>query len=145
MHPFPRDHFSGLVSVGEHEVSVVLRRIISLLIAFPLGAALVAIAVSNRHPVQLILDPFRPETPALSVQLPFYAYLLGSLVLGVILGGMATWMGQSRWRRTARTQGQRAQRFQAEADRLARERDANISSGVAANASAPKALAIAGR
>ena len=42
-----------------------LRRILSLLIAFPLGAALVAIAVSNRHPVQLILDPFRPEQPAL--------------------------------------------------------------------------------
>lgn len=48
-----------------------LRRILSLLVAFPLGAALVAIAVSNRHPVQLILDPFRPETPALSVELPF--------------------------------------------------------------------------
>jgi len=55
-----------------------LRRILSLLVAFPLGAALVAIAVSNRHPVQLILDPFRPETPALSVELPFYAYLLGA-------------------------------------------------------------------
>jgi hypothetical protein len=107
----------------------VLRRILSLLIAFPLGAALVAIAVSNRHSVQLILDPFRPENPALSVSLPFYAYLLGALTLGVILGGMATWMGQSRWRRTARTQGQRAARYQAEADRLARERDKSIALG----------------
>ena len=103
-----------------------LRRIVSLLIAFPLGAILVAIAVSNRQAVQLILDPFRPETPALSVTLPFYAYLLGALTVGVILGGMATWMGQSRWRRTARTQGQRAARYQAEADRLARERDKSI-------------------
>jgi uncharacterized integral membrane protein len=118
----------------------VLRRIVSLLIAFPLGAALVAIAVSNRHPVQLVLDPFRPETPALALQLPFYAYLLGALVVGVILGGMATWMGQSRWRRTARTQGQRAARYQAEADRLARERDSTV-----AAASSGKSLAIAGR
>ncbi len=106
-----------------------LRRILSLLIAFPLGAALVAIAVSNRHSVQLILDPFRPEQPALSVQLPFYAYLLGALVLGVMLGGAATWLGQSRWRRTARTQGHRAQRWQAEADRLSRERDNAGASG----------------
>lgn len=105
-----------------------LRRIVSLLVAFPVGVALVAIAVSNRHPVQLILDPFRPETPALSLELPFYAYLLGALVAGVILGGMATWMGQSRWRRTARAQGQRAARFQAEADRLSRERDTQTSS-----------------
>ena len=114
-----------------------LRRLASLLIAFPLGAVLVAIAISNRQPVALILDPFRPETPALSVTLPFYAYLLGALVTGAILGGLATWMGQSRWRRTARTQGQRAARFQAEADRLARERDAGVASG--------KNLAIAGR
>lgn len=106
-----------------------LRRIVSLLVAFPVGVALVAIAVSNRHPVQLILDPFRPETPALSLELPFYAYLLGALVTGVILGGMATWMGQSRWRRTARAQGQRAARFQAEADRLSRERDTEAGSG----------------
>ena len=116
-----------------------LRRLASLLIAFPLGAVLVAIAISNRQPVQLILDPFRPETPALSVQLPFYAYLLGSLVLGVLLGGMATWVGQSRWRHTARTQGNRAARFQAEADRLARERDSSIAGG------ATKSLAISGR
>jgi hypothetical protein len=116
----------------------VLRRILSLLIAFPLGAVLVAIAISNRHPVQLILDPFRPETPALAISLPFYAYLLGALTLGVILGGIATWMGQSRWRRTARTQGQRAQRYQAEADRLARERDNTV-------ASSAKTLAVAGR
>lgn len=115
-----------------------LRRLASLLIAFPLGAVLVAIAISNRQPVQLILDPFRPETPALSVQLPFYAYLLGSLVLGVLLGGMATWVGQSRWRHTARTQGNRAARFQAEADRLARERDRSIAGGA-------KSLAISGR
>jgi hypothetical protein len=114
------------------------RRVLSLIIGFPLGAVLVALAVSNRQPVTLVLDPFRPETPALSIDLPFYAYLIGALVVGVILGGMATWMGQSRWRQTARTQGRRAARWQAEADRLAREREA------AAQAPATD-LAIAGR
>lgn len=99
------------------------RRVLSLLIGFPVGVILVAIAVSNRQPVDLILDPFRPEAPALSIELPFYIYLMAALVIGVILGGVATWMGQSRWRQTARTQGRRAARWQAEADRLARERD----------------------
>jgi hypothetical protein len=103
----------------------VFRRILALFIAFPLGAALVAIAVSNRQSVALILDPFKPENPALSIEMPFYAYLLGALVVGVILGGVATWMGQSRWRQTARAQGQRAARWQAEADRLTREREAS--------------------
>ncbi len=114
-----------------------LRRLVSLLVAFPLGVVLVALAVSNRHAVQLVLDPFRPESPALALELPFYAYILGTLVLGVILGGVATWMSQSRWRRTARVQGQRAQRFEAEADRLTRLQEADVS--------APKQLAVAGR
>lgn len=114
-----------------------LRRLVSLLIAFPLGILLVAIAIANRHSVNLVLDPFNPETPALAVSLPFYGYLLGSLVVGVILGGMATWMGQSRWRRTARIQGQRAQRYEAEAERLTREREADVVR--------TKQLAVAGR
>ncbi len=114
-----------------------LRRLVSILIAFPLGIALVAIAVSNRHPVQLVLDPFKPEAPVLAVELPFYAYLLGALVIGVVLGGAATWFGQSRWRRTARVQGQRAQRYEAETERLTRERETDVTSG--------KPLALAGR
>ncbi|PPC87429.1 MAG: hypothetical protein CTY31_00355 [Hyphomicrobium sp.] len=111
-----------------------LRRIVTLLVAFPLGVILVAIAVSNRQTVQLVLDPFRPEAPALAINLPLYLFLLAALILGVMLGGFATWFGQSRWRRTARTQGQRAARWQAEADRLVRERDvhAKSSSGILA-------------
>ncbi len=105
------------------------RRIVSLLVAFPLGIAIVTLAVANRHQVRLVLDPFKPETPALSLELPFYMYLIGALVLGVILGGVATWMGQSRWRRTARVQGQKAARYQAEADRLTREREVTVPTG----------------
>ena len=105
------------------------RRIVSLLVAFPLGIVIVTLAVANRHQVRLVLDPFKPETPALSLELPFYMYLIGALVLGVILGGVATWMGQSRWRRTARVQGQKAARYQAEADRLTREREVTVPTG----------------
>jgi uncharacterized integral membrane protein len=114
------------------------RRILSLLIGFPLGIILVAIAVSNRQPVDLILDPFRPETPALSIELPFYIYLMAALVVGVVLGGLATWMGQSRWRQTARSHGRRAARWQAEADRLTRERETE-------NPTPGQTLAISGR
>ncbi|MGL4397540.1 MAG: lipopolysaccharide assembly protein LapA domain-containing protein [Hyphomicrobium sp.] len=122
-----------------------LKRLVTLLIAFPLGAALVAIAVSNRQPVQLVLDPFRPETPALAIELPFYVYLLGTLVLGVVLGGLATWLSQSRWRRTARVQLRRATRYEAETERLTRERDVTAQSASAASNASSAHLAIAGR
>jgi uncharacterized integral membrane protein len=99
-----------------------MRRIVWLLIALPAGLLLITLAVANRHEVQLTLDPFRPENP-LSVVLPFYVYLLASLIVGVLLGGAAMWMSQSRWRRSARVHGRSAARWQSEADRLTRERD----------------------
>jgi hypothetical protein len=102
----------------------VLRRIVWLLIALPAGLLLVTLAVVNRHEVRLVLDPFQPETPVVSLVLPFYAYLFATLLLGVVLGGTAVWLTQGRWRRSARVHGLSAVRWRAEADRLTRERDA---------------------
>lgn len=103
-----------------------LRRIIGLLIAFPAFLFLVTLAVTNKHPVMMKLDPFRPDDPTIALEIPFFYYLLGSLILGVLLGGAATWFTQSHWRRSARTRAQDAIRWRAEADRLARERDERI-------------------
>ena len=103
-----------------------LRRIIWFVIAFPVAVLLVTLAVANRHGVRLVLDPFRPADPAISLVLPFYAYLFGALVLGVVIGGLATWMTQARWRRSARYRAAEAHRWQAEADRLSRERDRGL-------------------
>lgn len=114
-----------------------LRRIVWLLIAFPAGLLLVTLAVVNRHEVRLVLDPFRPEAPVVSLVLPFYAYLFGILLIGVLLGGTAMWMSQARWRRSARLQGRAAARWHGEADRLIRERDALA-------AARPKQLAATG-
>ena len=103
-----------------------LKRILWLLTAFPAAALLITLAVANRHPVRLVLDPFRPEAPVVSLVMPFYGYLFGALLIGILLGGAATWFSQSRWRRTARVRTSEAKRWQSEADRLIRERDAEL-------------------
>jgi hypothetical protein len=115
----------------------VLRRIVWLLIALPAGLLLVTLAVANRHEVRLALDPFRPDAPVLSLVLPFYAYLFAAMLVGVVLGGIAMWLSQGRWRRSARVQGRAAVRWHAESDRLTRERDALTAAG-------PKRLAASG-
>jgi uncharacterized integral membrane protein len=99
-----------------------LRRFVWVLVAFPVAVLLLTLAVANRHGVRLVLDPFRSDEPVLFLVLPFYAYLFGVLLLGIVIGGLAVWVTQARWRRTARRRAAEAQRWQAEADRLTRER-----------------------
>ena len=122
-----------------------LRRIVLLLVAFPAAALLITLAIANRHAVRLVLDPFRPEAPVVSMMLPFYGYLFGTLFIGILLGGTAVWMGQGRWRRTARNRAQEAMRWQAEADRLSRERDATVVASERPVATRGKLVAIGGR
>jgi uncharacterized integral membrane protein len=104
-----------------------LRRFVWILVAFPVAVLLVTLAVANRHGVRLVLDPFRSEEPVLFLVLPFYAYLFGVLLLGIVIGGLTVWLTQARWRRTARRRTAEAQRWRAEADRLTRERQAQAS------------------
>jgi uncharacterized integral membrane protein len=103
-----------------------LRRFVWVLVAFPVAILLITLAVANRHGVRLVLDPFRPDEPVLSLVLPFYVYLFGGLLVGIAVGGVAMWVTQARWRRTARRRAAEAQRWQAEADRLSRERQAQV-------------------
>lgn len=117
-----------------------MKCILSVLIAFPIAILLVALAVINRHEVRMVLDPFKPQAPSLAVELPLYFYLFGALLIGVVLGGLAVWFGQGRWRKTARVRAQEVRRWQSEANRLARERDAELS-----RAGGGKDLVLAGR
>ena len=77
-----------------------LRRAWKYVLGVPAAIILLTLAVINRHGVRLVLDPFRPDEPVLSLVLPFYAYLIGMLVIGIVIGGLATWVTQARWRRT---------------------------------------------
>ena len=99
-----------------------LWRAAKYLLAVPAAVILLTLAVINRHAVRLVLDPFRPDEPVLFVVLAFYAYLIGALLIGIVVGGLGVWLGQARWRRSARRQGAEVQRWRAEANRLERER-----------------------
>lgn len=103
-----------------------LRRFLGLVITLPVGIFLVALAIANRHKVPLILDPFQPDQPMLSIELPFFTYIFAALVLGVLFGGLATWLSQGRYRKVARVETREAVRWRQEADRLTRERDEDV-------------------
>ena len=95
----------------------------------------VTLSVANRELVRLVLDPFNAQNPALYIDIPLYVLLLGGLTLGVVLGGMATWFTQAKWRRTARARTKESNRWRTEADRLTRERDQQHQSQLAGTSS----------
>jgi uncharacterized integral membrane protein len=76
---------------------------------------LIALAVANRAFVPFTLDPFNPGNPALTLSLPLFVYLFLALLLGVVIGGAATWMRQGRYRRQARRQIAEARAFRDDA------------------------------
>ena len=80
----------------------VVRNIIAALVLVPLAVVIIALAVANRQIVTVSLDPFSPEHPAASMTLPLFGLIIALLIIGVLIGGIAAWLRQARWRRTAR-------------------------------------------
>ena len=95
-----------------------MRRFITLLILIPLAAVIVFFSVANRESITVSLDPFNGEAPALSFTAPLFVVLFGALVIGLLIGGIAAWVRQSRWRRAARKAEIETERLRAEAARL---------------------------
>jgi uncharacterized integral membrane protein len=84
-----------------HEVAM-LRKIVSAVIIIPLVIVLVAFAVANRQAVTISFDPLSAAHPAYSITWPLFLVVFAVLILGVVIGGFAAWLGQGAWRRTAR-------------------------------------------
>jgi uncharacterized membrane protein YidH (DUF202 family) len=79
-----------------------LRKIVAALILVPLALVIIAFAVANRQIVTLSLDPFSSRAPAAALTLPLFGLIIVILIVGVIVGGFAAWLGQGKWRRSAR-------------------------------------------
>ncbi len=74
--------------------------------------------MANRQAVTLSFDPFSPSAPAASLTLPLFVIVIGALVAGVIVGGLAVRLGHGRWRRMARRLEREAGELRARLDAL---------------------------
>ena len=88
------------------------------LLLLPVAVVVVLLAVANRGPVTFSFDPTAKGAPELSVTMPLFALILGSVVLGVILGGVGSWLASGKHRRARRNSSREINRLSAEADRL---------------------------
>jgi outer membrane murein-binding lipoprotein Lpp len=98
-----------------------IRKIVSALVLVPLAIVLIAFAVANRQTILVSLDPFDQANPALSIRLPLFALILIVIIAAVIVGGIAAWLRQSKWRRAARLAQAQVRELRAQVDVLERQ------------------------
>jgi uncharacterized membrane protein YciS (DUF1049 family) len=105
-----------------------MKRALRFVLLLPVVILAVALSIANRHDVLFSLDPFAEGEPAVSVTVPLYWLLFGAVAIGVLFGGVAAWLRQSRWRKAARRDRAELERMR----RAAEERSAAQSSDRAA-------------
>ena len=79
-----------------------LGRFVWLIVMVPVAIIVIALSVANRNLVPLTFDPFTPGNPLLTVTAPLFMYLFASLLAGLIIGSVITWLAQGRHRKAAR-------------------------------------------
>jgi len=93
-------------------------RFLKALILLPIAILVILLAVANRAPVTLSLDPFSREAPEISFQVPLFALVFAAVMVGVLIGGMATWLSQGRARRERRQYRREVRHLRTETERM---------------------------
>lgn len=96
-----------------------IQRIVGWLVLVPLCGLLVAFALANRQLVAVNLNPFVAplDTASAGYGIPLFIVLYVVLLIGVLLGGIASWFAQGHHRR-------REKHWRREAQQLGQELDA---------------------
>ena len=74
----------------------------TLVIAVPALVLALVVAIANRTPVTLSIDPFSAASPVIAFEVPLYLLIFAALLIGVLIGGSSAWIGQMGWRKKAR-------------------------------------------
>jgi uncharacterized integral membrane protein len=101
-----------------------VKRFFSWVIGLPATILLIGFAVANRNWVEVSLDPFDRTNPSIYLHLPLWAVLVIGIFVGLVMGWIAAWINQGRWRRHARELRHDNERLRVENSRMQAEFDA---------------------
>jgi len=93
-------------------------RFLKALILLPIAILVVLLAVANRTPVTLSLDPFSQDAPEFATQLPLFAVIFAAVMVGVVIGGTASWLAQGKNRKSRRELRRETRQLRYETERL---------------------------
>lgn len=101
-----------------------MRRLLFWIVLVPLGALIVLFAVANRTSVVVSLDPFSGENSALAFSAPLFLVMFASVIIGVVIGGIASLAHSYRMWRTVRRAEEETARHKTDAENERRAREA---------------------
>jgi len=96
-----------------------MRKMFAAVVLVPLGLIIVVFAVANRQLITVSFDPFGSDA-MLSATMPLFVLVLVLMIAGVIIGGVAAWLRQAKWRRAARHARAESSALRSELDGLRR-------------------------
>jgi uncharacterized integral membrane protein len=80
-----------------------MRNLLKFLVIAPLALIFLIFALANRKNVVVSFDPFNGgDIPSPQIVLPLFIVLIVAAMVGVLLGGFATWLRQGRFRKALR-------------------------------------------
>src|SRR4051812_50110776 len=79
-----------------------MRKFLALAVLAPLAIVIVMFAVANRETITVSFDPFDSAHPALALKMPLFVLIFVLVAVGVVVGGIAAWLRQHKWRTRAR-------------------------------------------
>ena len=85
-------------------------------ILLPVLLGIVLLAVANVQSVPVHLNPFSPDDPVLTFNLALYQVAFLLFLIGALVGGIAAWSGQRKYRRRAHDRREEAALWQTRAE-----------------------------
>lgn len=101
--------------LGEELMKAILRVIVFV----PLALIILFFSMANRAYVKIGLDPFAPsDAVAPTIEAPMFMVVLAAMALGVLAGGISSWLGHLPVRRAAKIARAEAKKTRLEVEKL---------------------------
>jgi len=113
-----------------------MRKFLKTVLLVLLAVIIVDFSLANRHFATVSFDPFASGDSAFDLPPQrLFVVIIAALMLGVLVGGSATWFRQRRWRRAARQHEAEAREMRSQladwrANALSQQRDSASPSAV---------------